>query len=247
MLYFPYRPAEWRWRLPQVCDNEWHHYAVSVNFPNVELTVDGDKWEEKKDNPEIIDDWPLHRVAGVKTKLTVGACWQGAEDAYRHQLSGYLAGLSFLPGGNENSEVLRCLHQCAESLQVPATGSIEAGMEMVTDNRGGRVVVDGPNAADLTRLVRQIAYLNTREFPAPGRRIVKLATEVTCSDGRTLSVPEQSSFVNVVAVPEPKIEITGSDDLQREYDDFKMGVRLFAGVNIVMTTGSDNDAGMTTD
>ena len=38
------RPAEWRWKLPQVCDNEWHHYAVSVNFPNAELTVDGDRF-----------------------------------------------------------------------------------------------------------------------------------------------------------------------------------------------------------
>ena len=35
-------------------------------------------------------------------------------------------------------------------------------MEMVSDNRGARVVVDGPNEQDLTRLVRQIAYLNTR-------------------------------------------------------------------------------------
>ena len=42
----------------------------------------------------------------------------GADDGYKHGLNGYLAGLSFLPNANENSEVLRCLHQCAESLQV---------------------------------------------------------------------------------------------------------------------------------
>ena len=43
-LFSPlFRPAEWRWKLPQVCDNEWHHYAVSVNFPTAELTVDGDR------------------------------------------------------------------------------------------------------------------------------------------------------------------------------------------------------------
>ena len=77
------------------------------------------RWDpEGTDNPEIIDDWPLHKVSGVSTKVTVGACWQGAEDGYKHGLNGYLAGLSFLPGANENSEVLRCLHQCAESLQV---------------------------------------------------------------------------------------------------------------------------------
>jgi hypothetical protein len=30
-----FKPAEWRWKLPQVCDNQWHHYAVSVDFPQV--------------------------------------------------------------------------------------------------------------------------------------------------------------------------------------------------------------------
>ena len=23
--------AEWRWNLPQVCDNKWHHYVVTVD------------------------------------------------------------------------------------------------------------------------------------------------------------------------------------------------------------------------
>ena len=54
------------------------------------------------------------------------------------------------------------IDSCNFSEQVPTTNSIESGMEMVSDNRGARVVVDGPNEQDLTRLVRQIAYLNTR-------------------------------------------------------------------------------------
>jgi len=29
------RPAEWRWEIPQVCDNRWHHYAVSVESMEV--------------------------------------------------------------------------------------------------------------------------------------------------------------------------------------------------------------------
>lgn len=36
----------------------------------------------------------------------------------RHHLKGYLAGLSILVGENEKPEVLSCLHQCKESLQV---------------------------------------------------------------------------------------------------------------------------------
>ena len=30
-----FKPAEWRWKIPQVCDGEWHHYAISIDFPQV--------------------------------------------------------------------------------------------------------------------------------------------------------------------------------------------------------------------
>ena len=57
----------------------------------MELTVDGEKWEVEnkkggdvegsehhgQDNPEIIDDWPLHPAGDISTKVTIGACWQG--------------------------------------------------------------------------------------------------------------------------------------------------------------------------
>lgn len=61
----------------QVCDNEWHHYAVSVQFPNVQLYIDGVLFKSETKNPEVIDDWPLHPTKGINTTLTVGACWQG--------------------------------------------------------------------------------------------------------------------------------------------------------------------------
>jgi hypothetical protein len=63
----------------QVCDNEWHHYAVSVKFPEVSLYVDGQLFKTEKKNPEIIDDWPLHPTKGINTTVTVGACWQGRD------------------------------------------------------------------------------------------------------------------------------------------------------------------------
>ena len=74
----------------------------------------------------------------------------------RHQFEGYLAGLAFLSGVNENVEVLRCLHQCAESLQIPATSSIAAGMEMVTNSHGSRVIIDGPSQEGMNKLIQQV-------------------------------------------------------------------------------------------
>lgn len=60
----------------QVCDDQWHHYAVNVRFPDVELYLDGQLFRSEKKNPEVIDDWPLHPTKGINTTLTVGACWQ---------------------------------------------------------------------------------------------------------------------------------------------------------------------------
>jgi len=241
-----FRPAEWRWRLPQVCDDEWHHYAVNVNFPVVTLVVDGEEWTDKKDNPEIIDDWPLHPADDITTKVTIGACWQGSENRYRHEFSGYLAGLSYLANAVEHTEVLRCLHQCAESLQVPAaTNALASGTEMTSDAQGSRVILtaDGSGPDKLSDLVHQVAYLNTREFPSPGKRILQLATTLHCRSGRTIHLENELMDVNVIPVPEPVVHISGTSDISREYEDFKLGVRIFADVHIVMTTGSPTGNG----
>ena len=49
--------------------------------------------------------------------------------------------------------------------------------------------------------------------------------------------------VNVIPVPEPVVHISGTADISREYEDFKLGVRIFADVHIVMTTGSPTGTG----
>ena len=175
-----FKPAEWRWSVPQVCDHRWHHYAVSVSPEGAELYLDGELWQPQQNNPEIIDDWPLHPAADLKTSLTVGACWHGSDMKMKHVLRGYLAGLSVLVGKREHSEVLKCLVQCSESLQLPATNLLEPGMEMVTNSHGTQVTIDGDNVDNMNTLVRQVAYLNTREFPAPGKRRLEIATLVTC-------------------------------------------------------------------
>ena len=112
-----FKPAEWRWSVPQVCDDTWHHYAVSLSEEGAQLYLDGELWQSQQNNPEIIDDWPLHPAADLKTTMTVGGCWHGSDKKMRHLLRGYLAGLSVLPGKTEHSEVLKCLVQCSESLQ----------------------------------------------------------------------------------------------------------------------------------
>ena len=34
-----FKPAEWRWDLDEVCDSQCHHYAISVDFPQVNISL----------------------------------------------------------------------------------------------------------------------------------------------------------------------------------------------------------------
>ena len=229
-----FKPAEWRWTIPQVCDNRWHHYAVTMSPESgAQLYLDGELWQSEQNNPEIIDDWPLHPAADLKTTLTVGACWHGSDQKMRHIFNGYLAGLSVLNGKREHVEVLKCLVQCSESLQLPATNLLEPGMEMVTNSHGTQVTIDGDNVDNMNQLVRQVAYLNTREYPAPGRRRLEMETKITCVDGTRRQVPFGLSSILVLPVPQPIISISGTENMSREYDSFKKGVRVFADVKII--------------
>ena len=53
---------------------------------------------------------------------------------------------------------------------------------MTSDAQGSRVILtaDGSGPDKLSDLVHQVAYLNTREFPSPGKRILQLATTLHC-------------------------------------------------------------------
>jgi len=168
----------------------------------------------------------------LATSLAVGGCWQGSDRKMRHQLRGYLAGLSVLVGRREHSEVLKCLVQCSESLQLPATNLLEPGMEMVTNSHGSQVTIDGDNVDNMNQLVRQVAYLNTREFPASGKRKLELETTMVCSDGSRRKVPTTVSTILVMTAPQAIITISGTENTSKEYQEFKAGVRMFAEVKI---------------
>lgn len=101
-----FRPAEWRWKLKETCDNDWHRYQVSVDFPEVTLYIDGARFEETNNNPDIVDDWPLHSVKGVNTTFVVGACWEGRDSKMNFHFKGLLAGLSILRGETGSAQFL---------------------------------------------------------------------------------------------------------------------------------------------
>ncbi|XP_068624721.1 calsyntenin-1 [Battus philenor] len=211
-----FRPAEWRWKIPEVCDNEWHHYAINIRFPTVELFVDGELYRALDGKgPEVIDDWPLHPAHGVNTTLVVGACWQGTEGDMKHHLRGWLAGLGVLVGGEQSASALRCSARCRE------------GLSLAPDLYLKSVSVEGDGAAEVETLVRRVAYGDARAFPTPGRRNVHLATTITCDNGRTVQARPAESYVMVLQPQTPSVLINGSGERARDYAHFRAGVRVF--------------------
>ncbi|XP_048486862.1 calsyntenin-1 [Plutella xylostella] len=216
-----FRPAEWRWKIPEVCDNEWHHYAVNVRFPNVELFVDGTLYRAADGKgPEVIDDWPLHPAHGVNTTLVVGACWQGTESDMKHHLRGWLAGLGVSTHAPQPADSLQCVARCTEGLSLTPARHLKS------------VSVEGDGAADVETLLRKVSYGDSRPFPTPGRRNVHVATTITCDNGRIIKAKPAESFIMVLQPLSPRIVLSGGAEAARDYAHFRRGLPVFPDLGI---------------
>lgn len=57
--------AEWRFKLTEVCDNHFHHYALSYEEGKLKLYVDGHIFVPTKENFEVVDDYAMHNFKDV--------------------------------------------------------------------------------------------------------------------------------------------------------------------------------------
>ncbi|KAJ2954976.1 hypothetical protein O0L34_g3319 [Tuta absoluta] len=226
-----FRPAEWRWKIPEVCDNEWHHYAINVRFPNVELLIDGEPYHSADGKgPEVIDDWPLHPAHGVNTTMVIGACWQGTESDMKHHLQGWLAGLAVLRHAVQPAHALKCVSRCRE------------GLSLAPDLYLKSVSVEGDGVADVETLLRRVAYGDARSYPTPGRRNVHVATTITCDNGRIIKAKPAESYIMVLQPQTPTILINGSGDAARDYAHFRAGLKVFPELSVhVLARGGDGN------
>lgn len=64
--------------LTQVCDDEWHHYALNLEFPTVTLYVDGVSYD-----PALIHDNGLIHPPRPEPSIMIGACWAGESHSLR--------------------------------------------------------------------------------------------------------------------------------------------------------------------
>uniref|UniRef100_A0A672M8Y2 Calsyntenin-1-like n=1 Tax=Sinocyclocheilus grahami TaxID=75366 RepID=A0A672M8Y2_SINGR len=228
-----YKPAEFHWKLDQVCDKEWHHYVLNIEFPAVTLFVDGATFE-----PFLVtEDYPLH-ASKIETQLTIGGCWQGGSARMTQYFRGNLAGLMIRSGKLENKKVIDCLYTCKEGLDVQLPEEVASAVKVEFNPNQSSLSLEGDDIESFEKVMQHISYLNSRQFPTPGIRHLRVSTTVKCFNEETcISVPDSEGYVMVLQPEEPKISLSGIDHFARGAAEFESteGVTLFPELRIVST------------
>ncbi|XP_071293270.1 calsyntenin-2 isoform X5 [Agelaius tricolor] len=231
-----FRPAEFHWKLDQICDKEWHYYVVNVEFPVVTLYMDGTTYE-----PYLVtNDWPIH-PSHIAMQLTVGACWQGGEvtkPRFAQYFHGSLASLTIRPGKIESQKVISCLQACKEGLDINSLESLGQGIKYHFNPSQSALVMEGDDIENINQALQKVSYINSRQFPTAGVRRLKVSSKVQCfGEDVCISIPDIDAYVMVFQANEPKITITGMDHFARPAAQFESerGVILFPDIRIVST------------
>ncbi|XP_064848484.1 calsyntenin-2-like [Oncorhynchus masou masou] len=231
-----FRPAEFHWKLEQICDKEWHYYVINVEFPAVTLFVDGVTYE-----PYLVtDDWPIH-PSSIDTQLTVGACWQGGEVStprFTQFFRGSLSGLTIRPGRIETQKVISCLQACKEGLDIHSLESLGKDIKFHFNPAQSVLVMEGEDLESVNTAMAKVSYINSRQFPTAGLRQLHITTTVQCfGEDICISIPDIKALVMVLPPSEPRITIAGSDQLVRPAADLRgaMGVAPFKELRITST------------
>ncbi|XP_053549035.1 calsyntenin-3-like [Bombina bombina] len=253
-LYWPLldtaRPVKFLWKLEQVCDAEWHHYALSLEFPTVSLYVDGVTYD-----PALIHDNGALTPPRHQARLMIGGCWAGEDEARERIkrcgevgemiwlsgsvpgrfLRGYMSGLSLRLGPVDSREVIECLYTCKEGLQYTDFDSLGKGMKVHVNPAQSQLSLEGDDPLSFSRALQHVEYLNSLQFPTPGVRPLRLQTTVRClSDQGCLSVPDLEGYLVVLQPDSPQVVLSGSPRSAHPISDFQgpLGVSIFPDLRI---------------
>lgn len=231
-----FRPAEFHWKLDQICDKEWHYYVINVEFPVVTLYMDGATYE-----PYLVtNDWPIH-PSHIAMQLTVGACWQGGEvtkPRFAQFFHGSLASLTIRPGKMESQKVISCLQACKEGLDINSLESLGQGIKYHFNPSQSILVMEGDDIGNINHALQKVSYINSRQFPTAGVRRLKVSSKVQCfGEDVCISIPDMDAYVMVLQAMEPQITLRGTDRFWRPAAQFASarGVILFPDIKIVST------------
>ncbi|XP_009997167.1 PREDICTED: calsyntenin-3 [Chaetura pelagica] len=262
-LYWPLlesaRPVKFLWKLEQVCDDEWHHYALNLEFPTVTLFVDGVSYD-----PALIHDNGLIHPPRQEPLLMIGACWteeknkekirgnenatdtvQGGPLLIHHYFHGYLAGFTVRPGSLESREVIECLYACREGLDYSDFDSLGKGMKVHVNPSQSLLTLEGDDVETFNHAIQHVAYMNSLRFATPGVRPLRLTTAVKCfSEESCVSIPDVEGYVVVLQPDAPQILLSGNAHFVHPASDLEApdGVPLFPNLQITCSISHQVEA-----
>uniref|UniRef100_A0A1I7UA46 CLSTN_C domain-containing protein n=1 Tax=Caenorhabditis tropicalis TaxID=1561998 RepID=A0A1I7UA46_9PELO len=240
-----FRAAEWRWSMPEVCDNEWHSYSLLFNgIDDVNVIVDGKSFKADERNPEILDDWPLHKTKATKTKLVVGACWHGRQQKLAQFFRGQLSAIYLLSGAVESERAIKCAHTCPEQLQFTGVDELLDGQSATFSPDLTTLTLKAETSKQIGQMLKRVAYVNTQEKPAPGHRVFHVETEVTCKqDDKKVKLPSSKGYVFVQQVAEPTLSISASSELKSTQHMVKVGQAMVPDLTITVSQNNAKNNG----
>jgi len=63
----------------------------------------------------------------------------------------------------------------------------------------------------------------------------------SCESGKSIKIIPSDSFVMVLPPQKPTIDINGTSNLPRDYEDFRLGVRVFSDARITVSSDRDDN------
>lgn len=249
-LYWPQlgasRPVRFRWKLEQAWDGEWHHYALSLQFPTVIFYVDGVTYEPAL----ILDSGPFHQPR-PSPRLLIAACWNDGQWQETNNITeialgtldsppdrflrALLSGVTLRAGNIDSREVLGCLYSCKEGLDFSDFESLGKGMKVHINPSQTLLVLEGEDVENINRAIEHVIYRNALRFATPGARPFQLTTTVKCfSEEACVEVPPIRGVVEVLQPDGPRISLSGERHLARPARDYEgeRGVPLFPGLRV---------------
>lgn len=237
-----FRAAEWRWSIAEVCDGKWHSYAILFsNVDQVDLYIDGRKFVATSDNPEILDDWPLHRSKLKKTRLVVGACWHGRNQTMSQYFRGHLSYMLYLPGKVEQPQNLLCATQCREQLKFDAMDQLVPGEEAIFENDSSVLTLKANTPKDLSLLLQKVQYVNSIKSPTPGHRSFEVATSIECTNNKTIQLNTGKGYIFVKNEADPVLSISGVSVVNSDQHLVRTGAPMLADIKITVTQTVDDE------
>ncbi|CAB3405465.1 unnamed protein product [Caenorhabditis bovis] len=237
-----FRAAEWRWSLPEVCDGEWHSYSLLFNgVDDVNVIVDGKVFKSHERNPEILDDWPLHKMKQTKTKLTIGGCWHGRQKKIAQFFRGRLSSIYLLSGGVESERAIQCAHTCPEQLQYTGRDELKDGQSATFSIEQTMVTLKADTTKDVETMIRRVAYVNTQDKPIAGHRSFVVNTEITCKqEMKKVQLPPAKGFIFVREDVEPTLSISASTILASSQHNVKVGQPMVPDIRITISKTNED-------